>query len=97
MDYSDETYTATASATGATLLRDTSLSTDVWDFTFSDEKHVSVFTGGTPTGVSDISVDVAPDADAEYFTLQGVRVEQPTAGGVYIRRQGTAVDKIAVR
>lgn len=96
VDYSDETYTATASATGATLLTDPSSSTDVWDFKFSDEKHVSVFTGGTPTGVSDISVDVAPDADAEYFTLQGVRVTNPHSG-IYICRRGSATSKVLIR
>ena len=96
VDYSDETYTATASATGATLLTDPSSSTDVWDFTFSDEKHVSVFTGGTPTGVSDISVDSAPDADAEYFTLQGVRVTNPHSG-IYICRRGSATSKVLIR
>lgn len=96
VDYSDETYTATASATGATLLTDPSSSTDVWDFTFSDEKHTSVFTGGTPTGVSDISVDVAPTADAEYFTLQGVRVTNPHSG-IYICRRGSATSKVLIR
>lgn len=96
VDYSDETYTATASATGATLLTDPSSSTDVWDFKFSDEKHVSVFTGGTPTGVSDISVDSAADADAEYFTLQGVRVTNPHSG-IYICRRGSATSKVLIR
>lgn len=33
----------------------------------------------------------------EYFTLQGVKVETPQQGGIYIRRQGTAVSKVVIK
>ena len=89
-------YTATATAPSATL-KETGAEADVWDFTFGvDETHTSVFTGGTVTGVSDVSVDVAPDADAEYFTLQGVRVTNPHSG-IYICRRGSATSKVLIR
>jgi len=41
----------------------------------------------------------AADADApvEWFTLQGMRVEQPVAGNVYIRRQAGKVSKVFVK
>ena len=44
------------------------------------------------SGVADVVVSDT-DAPVEYYTLQGVRVLNP-AGGVFIRRQGSAVAKI---
>lgn len=47
-----------------------------------------------------ISLTPATDgsAEAEYFTLQGVRVSGvPSAPGIYIRRQGTLTEKVIVR
>lgn len=58
---------------------------------FSNLVEVKLLSGVTDAAAVDATAPI------EYFTLQGVRVEQPKAGGVYIRRQGTAVDKIAVR
>ncbi|MGM9845144.1 MAG: carboxypeptidase-like regulatory domain-containing protein [Muribaculaceae bacterium] len=99
VDYVEGTYyTATASATGATL-KDTGASEDVWEFTFSEDEtqtHTSVFVGGTPTGVSDISVDSTDADEAEYYTLQGVRVTNPQSG-IYIRRTATAATKVLIR
>lgn len=48
----------------------------------------------TSEGVSDIRTD--ENAPAEYFNLQGVRVENPTEG-LYIRRQGSTVEKVVIR
>lgn len=48
----------------------------------------------TVTSVYEIETD--GDAPAEYFNLQGVRVE-PAAPGLYICRQGGKVAKIAIR
>jgi len=50
---------------------------------------------GTRTGVDDIAVD-AEDAPAEYYNLQGVRVENPTPG-LYIVRRGNTTTKELVR
>lgn len=51
----------------------------------------------TVTGISTSVVDVIADdenAPVEYFNLQGVRVENPAAGGLYIKRQGSKVTKV---
>lgn len=49
-----------------------------------------------PTGINDVTVDDA-DAPVEYFDLQGIRVSNPQAGRMVIRRQGTNVEKILVK
>lgn len=33
----------------------------------------------------------------EYYTLQGVRLSEPTAPGIYIRRQGSTASKVIIR
>ncbi len=48
---------------------------------------------GSILGVEDIVVDNAP---AEYYNLQGIRVENPE-NGIYIRRQGSTATKIYVK
>ena len=50
--------------------------------------------GGT-TGVAAIEAE-GNEAEVEWFSLQGVRVENPTAG-LYIRRQGNKVEKVVVK
>ena len=49
---------------------------------------------GTQTGVESVGVDA--DGEAEYYTLQGVRVAKPAAG-IYLRRQGGTVSKVLVK
>lgn len=44
-------------------------------------------------GISNITVD-NENAPAEYFDLQGVKIANPESGRLYIRRQGSKVDKI---
>lgn len=46
---------------------------------------------GISTGVSLIE---AEEAEAEYFNLQGIRVDRPAEGGVYLRRIGSKVVKV---
>lgn len=36
------------------------------------------------TGIEDIKVEVGNDADAPYYNLQGMRIDKPTRGGIYI-------------
>lgn len=43
-------------------------------------------------GISDILTD--SESPVEYFNLQGIRVAEPSRGGVYIRRQGLKAEKI---
>lgn len=48
------------------------------------------------TGVEDVVSDGADadNAETEYYNLQGIRVRQPLAPGIYIRRQGNVVTKV---
>lgn len=55
----------------------------------SDFKQISI------SSVDNISVS-STDAPVEYFTLDGRRVAQPNTG-IYIRRQGSSVTKIAIQ
>lgn len=58
------------------------------------------FNGKTDTpdsaGISDVTVD-DDNAPVEYFNLQGMRLSQPEAGQIVIRRQGSRVSKILVK
>lgn len=47
------------------------------------------------TGVEGIATDASADAPVEFFTLQGVRILNPD-GGIFIRRQGNRVSKVAL-
>lgn len=50
-----------------------------------------------PTGIDDIQADNNADSPVEYYTLQGIRIDQPSASTIVIRRQGTSVKKILVK
>ena len=54
-----------------------------------------VASDGITTGIEAIEAE-AGAAEVEWFNLQGVRVENPAAG-LYIRRQGNKVEKVAVK
>ena len=47
-------------------------------------------------GISSITGDDAT-APVEYYDLRGIRVEQPSAAGLYICRQGSHVSKVVVK
>lgn len=49
-------------------------------------------TPDTTTGIEDVTVD--SEAPVEYFNLQGLRVAQPEAGRLYIKRQGDKAVKV---
>lgn len=57
--------------------------------------RIEVLRDGT-TGVDDIATDTDDNAPVTYYTLQGVQVENPTAG-LYIARQGNQVSKVLIR
>lgn len=64
--------------------------------------YQTVYDGYTPHGydfehsaVETLATD-ANNAPVEYFNLQGIRVENPQAGGLYIRRQGSDVKKVVM-
>ncbi|MDO4320073.1 MAG: hypothetical protein Q4C34_05805 [Bacteroidales bacterium] len=50
---------------------------------------------GAVTGIEDIVAEA--DGEAEFYTLQGVRVEGELVPGVYIRRQGNTASKVYIR
>lgn len=47
-------------------------------------------------GIDAVALDDA-DAPVEYFNLQGIRISEPVAGSVVIRRQGSKVEKVLVK
>lgn len=49
------------------------------------------------TGIESIIAGSEADAPAEYFDLSGHRLSGAPAPGIYIRRQGTKVEKVAIR
>ena len=59
----------------------------------------TVYLESNTTGVEDVVTDEveAQDAPVVYYNLQGVRVENPAAGAVYIRVQGDKVTKEYIR
>ncbi|MDE6832255.1 MAG: M6 family metalloprotease domain-containing protein, partial [Muribaculaceae bacterium] len=48
-------------------------------------------------GVDDVTVDSDAACDPIYYNLQGIRVDTPLPGHIYIRRQGTHTAKVIVR
>lgn len=61
-------------------------------------KKIPVNAGGDESGIEDIVTDnVDENAPVEYYNLQGIRLSEPAAGQIVIRRQGSKVSKILVR
>lgn len=58
-------------------------------------KDTTITFGGTGA-INDVAVD-NNNAPVEYFNLQGVRVNEPVAGQIVIRRQGNEVSKLLVK
>ena len=54
----------------------------------SDKKKI---TAEVPTGIQGIAETTAP---VQYFNLQGVRIDKPAKGGIYIKVQGKNTSKI---
>ena len=49
------------------------------------------------SSVSEIAVGSDADAPVEYYDLQGMKIIEPQAGKLYIKRQGSTVSKLIVR
>lgn len=58
-------------------------------YTYSDYVNVD------PTGVSNVAADAS--AEAEYYTLQGIRVSGDLTPGFYICRKGSETSKVVIR
>lgn len=50
---------------------------------------------GNLSGVDTVTTDNG-DSAVEYYNLQGIRVDNPSAG-IYIRRHGNTVTKVVIR
>ncbi len=48
------------------------------------------------TGIANITTDASEGGATEYFDLQGIRVTNPQAGKLYIKRQGTKSSKVVM-
>lgn len=53
-------------------------------------------TGGVVTGVENLLAD-EDNADTIYYNLQGIRIDKPTAAGIYLRANGNKVSKFIIR
>lgn len=51
----------------------------------------------TPTSVGSIFADKDENSTPVYYNLQGVRVENPTVPGVYVRMEGKTATKVIIR
>lgn len=61
-------------------------------------EYTGSLNGGDESGIEDIVTDnVDENAPVEYYNLQGIRLSEPAAGQIVIRRQGSKVSKILVR
>jgi hypothetical protein len=88
-----ETYTVAAPTTSGNYI--TVQAKSVYNNVSSDVTTVSLSIDGTVSGIEGVAAD-SQDAPVEYYNLQGVRVSNPGTG-LYIRRQGTKVEKVAIR
>lgn len=61
----------------------------------SDALNLYIGSDGTLTGVEGISAEADADAPVEFYDLQGRKVANPQ-GGIFIRRQGSKVTKVAM-
>ena len=69
--------------------------------TDGDDNHVIYEAAGGKklwelAGIEAVTVD-SDNAQPEWFTLQGVKIDEPTATGVYIRRTGSRSEKVVVK
>lgn len=61
----------------------------------SGENVVTSFVYSSSNGVADITAD-DDDAPVLWYNLQGVQIAEPTAAGIYIRRQGARAVKVVI-
>lgn len=91
---------------------DTELAVHSWPVSLTAGKHtIRVTENGKGSGIvvvgANLSTDAAinsvaadvnsKEAEAEYFNLQGVRVDKPTPGSIVIVRRGSTVTKTVVK
>lgn len=64
---------------------------------YGNKAAVTITIENEQGGVNDIIADEENNAPVEFFNLQGQRVNNPAAGQLVIRRQGTKVAKVLVK
>ena len=64
---------------------------------YANKAAVTITIENEQGGVNDIIADEENNAPVEFFNLQGQRVNNPAAGQLVIRRQGTKVAKVLVK
>lgn len=91
--YDDKTYTATwtGAATSILTLDNTPHVKDGKSYDVRIMYMILTYTTGS-SGVEDVTTDT--NAPVEYYNLQGIRVNHPAQGNLYIRRQGASAQKI---
>ncbi len=57
----------------------------------------AVFATTSTTGVESVAVEADENAPVEYYNINGVRISEPTAAGLYIKRQGNKATKVVVK
>lgn len=72
---------------------DTSNGPGIYPTTYNGAFKIDLNTAG----INDAVIDLDNNAPVEYFNLQGVRVANPAAGELVIKRQGEKVSKTIVR
>lgn len=60
---------------------------------YSPNINSIVVTYTTGAGIEEV-ITLDPNAPVEYYNLQGIRINNPAAGQIVIRRQGNVVDKV---
>jgi hypothetical protein len=73
------------------------LNPDVGYLVQCDNTIINLYEDEDNAGITNVIADDNSNAPVEYYNLQGVRVANPEAGQLVIRRQGKNVSKIVVR
>jgi len=68
-----------------------------WYDLFKDCTLTLPFNLNDNAGINDVTVDNNENAPVEYYNLQGMRINEPAAGQIVLRRQGSKTTKILVK
>jgi hypothetical protein len=63
---------------------------------FNTQTGKLTVSGTITAGIEGVEAE-AGEAEAEYFTVAGVRVDNPATPGLYLRRQGNQTSKVVIR
>jgi len=62
----------------------------------NEDNYITIRNGMT-TGIAGVTDDDETDAPVEFYNMQGIRIDNPSEPGIYIRRQGTRSEKVVIR